>query len=147
LNVNAGALGMYVKEARLGQVDVLSEFSISGTVSGVLEILLSPNSGQIDGNIVDKDRQPIRGIQAVLIPDRQHDRRDLYRTAISDQNGHFLMRTVVPGDYKLFAWEDIEPFAYNDPEVLRKYEELGVSVKVSESSKLTVEAKMIPAGQ
>jgi len=53
----------------------------------------------------------------------------------------------VPGDYKLFAWEEIEPFAYNDPDVLRRYEEVGIPLKVSEAAKLTVEAKMIPAGQ
>lgn len=57
------------------------------------------------------------------------------------------MRTVPPGDYKLFVWEDLEPGAYNDPDFIRKYEELGTLVKVSESAKLTVEAKIIPAGQ
>lgn len=31
------------------------------------------------------------------------------------------MRNVARGDYKLFAWEDIEPGAYNDPDVLRRY--------------------------
>jgi hypothetical protein len=141
------SLNMYVKEARLGQSDVLGGFSITGPVSGALEIVLSPNGAQIDGTIVDKDRTPMRGIQAVLIPDRQRDRRDLYRTATTDQNGQFVMRTVVPGEYKVFAWEDLEPFAYNDPDILRKYEDRGVTIKVSESARLMVEAKIIPAGQ
>jgi hypothetical protein len=147
--VSVGPLppGMYLKEARLGQMDVSANLSISVPVSETLSILLSPNAGQIDGSVVDKDRKPVRGIQAVLIPDRQRDRRDLYRTTTSDQNGHFTIRTVVPGDYKLFAWEDLEPFAYNDPDILRKYETMGATVKVSESSKLTVEAKIISSGQ
>jgi hypothetical protein len=50
-----------------------------------------------------------------LIPDRNRDRRDVYKIVVSDQNGHFNMLGVAPGDYKLFAWEDIEPFSYNDP--------------------------------
>jgi len=139
--------GMYLKDARLGSADGLVGISITGPPSSGLDVSLSPNGGQIDGTIADKDRKPVRGIQAVLIPDRQTDRRDFYRVAITDQNGHFLIRTVAPGDYKLFAWEDIEPFAYNDPDFLRKYEELGLPVKVAESAKLTVEAKLIPAGQ
>jgi len=57
------------------------------------------------------------------------------------------METVVPGNYKLFAWEDSEPFAYMDPDFLRKYEESGTSVRVSASETVTVEAKIIPAGQ
>ncbi len=139
--------GMYLKQARIGQTDVLSLMSISGPVSGPLEIVISPNAGQLDGTLVDKDHHPVPGIQAVLIPDRQRDRRDLYKTATSDQNGHFTIRSIVPGDYKLFAWEDLEPFAYNDPDILRKYEEQGELVKISESSKLNVEAKVVPAGQ
>src|SRR4030095_16245835 len=114
-------------------------------VSGSLEVLLSPNGGQLDGTIVDYDQKPQRGIQTVLIPDRLRDRRGLYRTAATDQNGHFVIRTVAPGDYKLFAWEDLEPFAYNDPDILRKYEERGTAVKIAESSKMNVEVNVIPA--
>jgi Carboxypeptidase regulatory-like domain len=141
------AVGMYVKEARIGQTDILSGFSVTGPISGAMDIVLSPNGAQIEGTIVDKDRNPIRGIQAVLIPDRQRDRRDLYRTTISDQNGRFVIRTVVPGDYKLFAWEDLEPNAYYDPDILRRYEELGLPVKLSASAQQTIEVKIIPAGQ
>jgi hypothetical protein len=137
--------GMYLKEARVGQTDVLNGFSITGPLQGPLEILISPNAGQIDGAIVDKDQHPVPGIQAVLIPDRLRDRRDLYKTAISDQNGHFTIRSIVPGDYTLFAWEDLEPFAYNDPDILRKYEERGTTVKIAESSKMNIEVKVIPS--
>jgi hypothetical protein len=54
------------------------------------------------------------------------------------------MRTIAPGDYKLFAWEDLEPGEYNDPDFIRKYEALATPVRVSESSNLTVEVKVIP---
>ena len=66
---------------------------------------------------------------------------------VSDSQGRFVIKDLEPADYEVFAWEDIEPFAYNDPEVLRRYEQLGVPVKVSESSKVTAEARIIPAGQ
>jgi len=54
------------------------------------------------------------------------------------------MRTIAPGDYKIFAWEDLEPGAYNDPDFVRKYEALSTPVKVSESGQLAVEVKVIP---
>ena len=109
-------------------------------------MLLSPNAGQITGTIVDRDRNPVRNIEAVLIPN-DRERHDLYRTATSDQNGLFSIPTIVPGDYKLFAWEDIEPYAYMDPDFLRRYEGMGSSVNVLESQKLSIEPKLIPAGQ
>jgi len=77
----------------------------------------------------------------------RRDQRDLYRTVTTDQNGQFILRGVNPGGYRLFAWEELEPFAYNDPEILRRHEQMGIPIKISESAKLTVEAKMIAAGQ
>ena len=146
LSVSSTPSGVYLKEVRLGQFDIMNGVSINGPVSESLEVLLSPKAGQIAGTIVDSRRNPVRNIEAVLIP-RDRDRRDLYRTATSDQDGRFSIPTVVPGDYKLFAWEDIEPFAYMDLDFLRKYEGLGVDVKMSESQTVAVNANVIPAGQ
>jgi len=87
--------------------------------------------------------------ERLILPTLRRPRaiRCFFHNAVSHQNGRFTIRTVVPGDYKLFAWEEIEPFAYNDPDVLRRYEEVGIPLKVSEAAKLTVEAKMILTGQ
>jgi hypothetical protein len=147
-----GVAGMppdfYIKEARIGANDILQDgFSMPRPQSDRFEILLSPNSGQIEGDIVDEHGDSVRGIQPVLIPDRDRERRDLFRTATSDQNGHFTMKGIPPGVYKIFAWEDLDQFAYFDPDILRRYEAQGKMVTVSESSKLTVQVKVIPAGQ
>ena len=48
--------------------------------------------------------------------------------------------------WKIFAWEGIENFGYFDPDVIRRAEALGKPVHVGESSKLSVEGKIIPAG-
>lgn len=138
----------YIKEARIGTADILQNgFSMTRPQSERLEILLSPNGGQVDGDVVDERGDVVRGIQAVFIPDRNRDRSDLFKTAVTDQNGHFTVRGLSPGAYKLFAWEELERFAYFDPEILRRYELQGKAITVSESSKLTVQVKVIPAGQ
>jgi len=56
------------------------------------------------------------------------------------------MRGLTRGDYKLFAWEELENYGHFDPEVMRRAETLGKPVHVGESSKLAVEGKIIPAG-
>src|SRR5262249_18323292 len=116
-----------------------------GPLSDSLEVALSTKGGLIEGTIVDKEQKPMPGGQAVLVPEGQRDRRDLFRPSIADQNGHFTMRNIAPGDYKLFAWEDLEPGAYYDPDLIRKYEALGTPVTVSGSGRLSLEAKVIPA--
>lgn len=85
------------------------------------------------------------GVQAVLIPDQQRDRRNAYRFSIADQNGHFTLRVIPPGNYKLFAWEDLEPGAYYDPEFIRKYEDVGMPITVSESAALNFAVRVLPA--
>ena len=135
----------FIESIRLGQTDVSSGMTISSPVSDPLEIVLSTKGGMIEGTIVDKEQKPMTGVQAILIPDRQRDRRELYRFATSDQNGHFTMRTIAPGDYKIFAWEDAEPGTYNDPEFLRNYEALATPAKVSESATLNLAVKVLPA--
>jgi hypothetical protein len=138
----------YIKDARLGTKDILEAgFSIAGSEAEPLQILLSPNAGHIDGNVTDERGGAARGVQAVLIPERDRDRRDLYKTATTDQNGHFSMQGVAPAAYKLFAWEELESFAYFDADLLRRYELQGKPIVVSESSKLAAEIKLIPAGQ
>ena len=44
---------------------------------------------------------------------------------MTDQEGRFTLRGITPGDYRIFAWEDIEPFAYFDAAVVKQYEAAG----------------------
>lgn len=137
---------MYVKSARFDQTDILAAgFSLTDRAPGTLQVVLSANAGQIDGNVVDKDSKQLRGIPTVLIPDRTRERRELFKFAQTDQNGHFVMNGIAPGDYKLFAWEDIEPFSYFDPDVLKQFEDKGKPVHVVETTKETFEVTLIPA--
>jgi hypothetical protein len=139
----------YIKELRYDRSDALNtpvDVSRRSSDAGSMEIVISRNVGQVDGVVVDERMQPVAGVQAVLIPDSNRIRTELYRTATTDQTGRFTMRGVAPGDYKLFAWEALENFGYFDPDVMRRSESLGKAVQVVESAKLSVETKIIPAG-
>ena len=140
--------GFYVKEARFNQVDVLSQpMRFSGPISGALEIVLSSRVGQIEGIAVDAQSRAAPSAQVVLVPDRLRSRTDLYKTAFSDSNGHFLFRTIPPGDYRVFAWEALESYAYFDPDLLRRVEQQAIPVHISESVGNNVTVRIIPAGQ
>jgi protocatechuate 3,4-dioxygenase beta subunit len=147
LSVNLANPNMYVKEARLDQTDVLQGISIGDRVDGVLDVVLGQNGGQLDGTVIGADLKSVSGVKAVLVPERLRNRLDLYKTAITNQDGRFTIRGLTPGDYRLLAWEDIEPFAYFDADVLRQYEALGKPVRIQDGSKETAEVRIIPAGQ
>jgi len=136
---------LYLKEARFGQNDAMNGITISDPVNGTLEVVLRMNPGQVTGIVSDAMLKPVRGIQAVLVPEQARNRQDLYKTATTDQEGRFTFRGVTPGDYRVFAWEDIEPFAYFDPAVVMQYEAAGKLIHVRESSEESAEVKLIPA--
>jgi len=54
------------------------------------------------------------------------------------------MKDIAPGDYKLFAWEALDNFAYFDPDLIKQSEAKGKAVHVEESAKLKVDTRVIP---
>jgi hypothetical protein len=140
--------GFYVKEARFNQEDVLSKpLRLYASSGGALEIVLSSKAGNVSGTTVDAQMRGAPGTQVVLIPERQRQRTDLYRTATSDANGKFAFRSIPPGDYRVFGWEVLESYAYFDQELLHRVESQGVPVHVSESEGTNVTVRIIPAGR
>jgi hypothetical protein len=92
---------------------------------------------------MNEKHEPAPGIQVVLIPDLHRERNDLYKVSVSAATGRFNMRGITPGDYKLFAWESLELFAYFDSDIVQKSESQAKPVHVTESGKLTVEVSVI----
>jgi len=134
----------YVKEARFDQTDVLNNpLEFNGSVPTPLDIVLSPNAGQVEGTVVNDKQEPASGIQVVLIPDLHRERVDLYKTSMSTQSGRFTIRSITPGDYKLFAWEAPEQFAYFDSDFVQQFESQAKPVYITESSKQTVQVNVI----
>jgi hypothetical protein len=113
-----------------------------------LEIVIRDNAGSIDGRVFDDKRQSASGALVAMLPDldlRQH-RIDLFKTATSDADGKFHFEGITPGNYRVFAWEDIQSGDWFDPEVMRAFEYRGVSVRIDEGDSKTVEPVLIPAG-
>jgi len=124
-----------------------NRFAFFAGGTGALEIVLSSKSGNIDGTALDASMRAAPGAQVVLVPERERNRTDLYRTAASDVNGRFLFHGVAPGDYRLFGWEALESYAYFDQELLGRVESQGVHVHVSESAGNIVTLKIISASR
>jgi hypothetical protein len=136
--------GFYVKEARLGNTDVLnSPLHLSGPTSNSLEILVSPNVGSIEGMAADAAGQPLPGAQVVLIPNRNRQRTELFRPVAADSTGRFVIGSIAPGEYTLAAWDAIEPYAFFDPELMTQAERQGRGIRVTESSKQAVNVTAI----
>ncbi len=148
--VNVGGLpeGFYLKSVRLGQLDITetgADFS-QGGAAGDLTIVINPNGGQIEGSVQNSKGEAAIGATVTLIPDAGHQSLTwLYKTASTDQNGRFTVKGVRPGEYKIYAWEEVEQGAYMDPDFVKPHESAGESVSVKDGAQATVQLKAIPA--
>ena len=114
-------------------------------VTGSLEIVLSSNGGFVEGVVLNANDQPETGATVVLVPDeprRGQSRR--YKSVTTDQYGRFTIKAIPPGGYKLFAWEEIEDGAYENPDFLKTFEALGEPRTIREGSRESAQLKLIP---
>jgi hypothetical protein len=139
----------YLKEGRFGSDEVVEgRMTVqAGRTSNVLELTVSGNGGKVEGLVLTEENLAYSGGQVALVPESMtlRERADLYKNGVTDQFGKFTLRGVRPGEYKLFAWDDVEPGSWHDPDFLRAYEQKGVKVKVTESGVETKELKVIAA--
>lgn len=141
--------GAYVKAIRSGQVDVLaSGLDMTGGASPAdMEVVISPKAAAITGVAQNPNTgNPMPGAMVVLIPlDQQRKEQQTYKFVASDQNGAFSLTDLTPGEYKAYAWEDIEIGAYMDPDFMKPIEEKGEAVSLQEGEQKTLTLKVIPA--
>jgi len=142
-----GPRGLYVESIRSGDQDVLRNgFTTSGSEHIELEIVLASDGGRVEGVVSDADDKPVMGATVVLIPSDPALRAwpDFSGEGVTDQSGHFELKNAAPGEYKLFAWDDIEENSWFDPGVLKDYEAKGEPVTVKAKDSQTVKLHVIP---
>jgi len=129
----------YIKTARAGDTDVLADgLTVTGPGTIDIDVVIAADGGAVQGMVRDKDQQPVAGATILLAPDKR-SRADLFASATSDQNGHYEFAATAPGNYKLFAWEDVETRAWNDPDFLKGYEKQGEKIALEAGARAAVD--------
>ncbi len=132
----------YIKSIRVGDQDALAGgFELSSGALVNVQVTLGIGVGEITGVVQNAKQQPAPGATVTLIPTpAKEERTDLYRVASTDQNGQFQLQGIAPGEYKLYAWEDIEPGVHTDPEFLKAHEARAekLSIKTDSQNRVTL---------
>lgn len=147
INVAHPGVEAYVKSVKIGGQEVDDqEVEISAAAPEVV-VTLSTAAGKVTGTVNSKDG-PISQARVVLMPADQAKRRETTaRVAMTPQDGTFTFGGLAPGEYKVFAWEDVESGAWLDPEFLKPLESKGADVKVQAGGNAALNLDVIPAGQ
>jgi hypothetical protein len=136
---------VWIKNVSFGDIrSTGGQLNLPAGARGPLRVVLATNGGQVSG-IAGDEGQP-RQATVVFVPSEAELRLSphAYRFTSTDSRGAFLFKGVRPGDYRLFAFESIAPFAWMDPGILNAVEDLGQELVVNESERLTRQLKPIP---
>lgn len=135
----------YIRSVRYGSEDVTERGLDPAGGRQSLDIVISADGGHISGLVTDKDQKAQPGITVVAVPDQP-----LRWIAAgsnptsSDQNGRFNLQGLRPGRYRLYAFEEVEAGAYDDPQFMKKYLDFGKAVDVTENSQQSDDLTVIP---
>jgi hypothetical protein len=147
LDINPLPQGYFLKSN--ATPDVLeSGVTISNAQSPpTLELTLSPDAAQLTGSVLN-DQMPASGASVVLIPQGGRSNQLRFgKRSVTDQSGRFSMKSIVPGDYKILAFQAVERSFLSDPEFLARFEDRGESIHIREGDTLNVSLDAIPADE
>lgn len=137
--------GFWVKTESFASNEILAgELNVSESSRGQLRIVLAGNGAQISGTVT-AENQPCSAT-VVLVPAAPELRgsHQMYKITNATERGIFTLKGVRPGSYKLFAFREIEPFDWFDPESLRMVEAMGEPIVVSASENALRDLVAIP---
>ena len=136
---------LYISGMRQGARDIRNEGSIDVRPSMLpLEITLSAGAGAIRGIVDAPAGGPPAHADVVLVP--AFSRRSnlmFYDRTISDEKGQFTFTGIAPGEYKVFAFEQLADTAEQNPTFMARYETLGLSVTVNPGSTTDIRTRLL----
>jgi protocatechuate 3,4-dioxygenase beta subunit len=136
--------GTYLKSAKYGDRDVLeSGIDLRQGAAGSLDLVIAAPAAQLTGAVHNEKGDPVPGAMITLVPKDPKGRTDLSRSGTADQNGNIRMLGIIPAEYNVFAWEDIEQGAADDEDFRKPFDSLGTKVKLSEGSKESIQLTVI----
>jgi len=135
----------YVKEARFGDAPLPDmSFRVVKGSAGPLEITVSSLGARVDGTVTNEESLAVAGVWVVAVPEEAKRKQHyLFKSITTDQYGHFDLRGLAPGKYKLFSWDGVEQGEWEDADFLKDSEEKGVAMDLKGSDTKAIELKLI----
>jgi uncharacterized GH25 family protein len=143
----AGLEDWFTSKVLVGGKDVLDSGFKPGESQAAVEIVLSNKGALVEGTVLDRDQKPFTNAEVFAFP---HDpklrkRMGMAQTATADQQGHFKMRGVRPGEYIVFALENSQEQPFTTELFLKNNSASTQTVKLETGAKQQLSLQVIPA--
>ena len=133
----------YVSDLRQRGKSVFNDgqFQVGGEPESV-DLMIQPKGPAIAGIVRGTARSGIETARVVLVPESSRRKNVLlYQVTNPDAAGHFTFTGVAPGQYKIFAWENVPINAWENAEFMAPFEGLGrpISIAGGDVANITVD--------
>jgi hypothetical protein len=137
--------GGYIKSMRLGAQDVLTaDMVIRPDTTEPLHIVVSARGGILEGDVKTDAGEDAGPANVLAAPDGKYSHVvSFYVAANADEKGHFKLKGLTPGRYKLYAFEALEYCAWCDPDFLKPFASQGEPVQITEGENPSKEVRLI----
>jgi hypothetical protein len=111
-----------------------------------IEIVLGLSGASIEGRVLNGQQEPVSQATVVLLPEGQPPfRPSRQRILTTGESARFEFRGLPPGEYRLLAWEDVDPGAWFSPSFISSYEGASIRVRLVEGERRDLAISVIPA--
>jgi Carboxypeptidase regulatory-like domain len=138
----------YVKSIHAGSTDLTdSLLRVEGTEPvEPLSIAINLSAASIEGRVLNARQEPVSQATVVILPPGQPPfRTDRYAVSTTGESGQFQFHGLPPGDYRVFAWEDVDLGAWFNPSFLAAYDRYATGLRLDEKERRGLEISAIPA--
>jgi hypothetical protein len=135
----------YVADIQQGGTTVFdSGFTLGNEPGTLIELLVNSNGATIEGSVQTANKKLSINSTVVLVPSTIHRQNDLmYKTAKTDEKGQYSLKGVAPGEYTVYAWENVPTTAWMNSEFLAKYANRGRQLVISQGTRADVQLELI----
>jgi hypothetical protein len=133
--------GAYAARLTQDKRDVLEDGLDVQSTDLRMDGLISVNGGTIEGIVSNSNGERVAGAIVALVPDVRL--KHLYQAVKSSGDGRFVLRSIPPGSYQLFAWSTLNGAAYKNSQFMKQYEGRGQPATVEKKGRLTIPIKLL----
>lgn len=129
-----------------GKDVVESGLKITDAEQRTVEVIVSDKGAMIEGTVLDGEKKPFPNAEVIALPSDPKLRRRyaLLQKTTADQQGHFKLRGVRPGEYIAFALEDPREQPFMEDPFLKQNSAQVQTMKAEAGAKQKLELQVIP---
>src|SRR5205085_2307994 len=139
-------MGWSMKSVKLQGQDITDvPFDLTTNTTG-LEVTLTDRQASVSGLVHNTRGQPVKDFVVVLLPRNLRDGlvpNRFINNLRPDQDGRFLLRPIVPGDYLVAAVESLDSGEEWDPTVQQRLRDQAKPFTVNEGQAITLDLTLL----